>query len=257
MNKFWQFRAQAGNPKIGELLIYGPIASESWWGDEVTPVIFREQLEALGDVDEIHVFINSDGGDVFAAQAMLSMLKRHQAKIVVYVDGIAASSASVVAMAGDVVIMPANAMMMVHKVWTIAQGNEDDFRKMADDLAQVGKSVTAAYQEKTELPEDQINDILAEAKYMTAEEAVELGFADQIESEKLIAASLNDNRLVINGQQMNLARLKGFEPIKFYGQKPEPTPEPVEVPDEPVEPPDLSALETLEAMVATAKQRYH
>src|SRR5690606_26641117 len=95
--KFWQFRAAADDPKVGELLLYGEISDFTWWGDEVTPRQFREDLEALGDIDELRVYINSPGGDVFAGQAILSTLKRHKARKVVYIDGLAASAASVVA----------------------------------------------------------------------------------------------------------------------------------------------------------------
>src|SRR5690606_42045865 len=99
------------------------------WGDEVTPRQFREDLEALGDIDGLRVYINSPGGDVSAGQAILSTLKRHKARKVVYSDGLAASAASVVAMAGDVIRMPRNAMLMIHNVWTIAIGDASELRE--------------------------------------------------------------------------------------------------------------------------------
>ena len=130
--KFWNFKNVSES--AGELLIYGPIASESWWGDEVTPKQFKEDLDKLGAIEELNIYINSGGGDVFAGQAIHSILKRHSAKKTVYVDGLAASIASVVAMAGDTIVMPKNAMMMIHKAWTMAVGNANDFRKLADDM---------------------------------------------------------------------------------------------------------------------------
>ncbi len=145
--KFWEFKAKANNK--GELSIYGPISEYSWWGDEVTPKLFKSDLDALGDVDEIDVFINSGGGDVFAGQAIHSMLKRHKATINVYVDGLAASIASVIAMAGDKVTVPKNAMIMIHKAWSWGSGNSDDFRKLADDLEKIEETIINAYQEKS------------------------------------------------------------------------------------------------------------
>jgi ATP-dependent Clp protease protease subunit len=99
-SKFWVFRA-AAEERVGELLLYGPIDSATWYGDEVTPKQFKADLDALGDVTLLRVFINSPGGDVFASQAIYSMLKRHSARVEVYIDGLAASGASIVAMAGD------------------------------------------------------------------------------------------------------------------------------------------------------------
>jgi len=206
--KFWEFRAQADNPKVGELLLYGEISEASWWGDEVTPRQFREELEALGNIEELRVYINSPGGDVFAGQAILSMLRRHGARKVVYVDGIAASAASIVAMAGDVVRMPRNAMMMIHNVWTIVAGDANELREVADALDRITESVVAAYQEKTGLDADEIRRMMDVETWMTAEEAVEKGFADEIEDTRAVAASLRNGTLFVNGQEVNLSRFK-------------------------------------------------
>ena len=100
---FWTFRAAAGDNAAPELILYGDIASETWWGDEVTPRQFTEELDALGAVPEIVVRINSGGGDVFAANAIYTRLKDNAAKITVKIDGWAASAATIVAMAGDAV----------------------------------------------------------------------------------------------------------------------------------------------------------
>ena len=266
--KFWQFKAQADN--VGELLIYGPIASSTWWGDEVTPRQFKQELNALGDVSEINVFINSDGGDVFAAQAILSMLKRHDAIVSVFIDGLAASAASVIAMAGDEVFMPANAMMMIHNPWTIAMGNASEFRKLADDLDKIRDSIVAAYAEKTGLDPKQVIEIMDNETWLTAEEAVELGFADEIEAEKQVAASLNGSTLVVNGQEMDVGRFENFAMAKMFGQDPHNqgpvvnnavVVKPGGPPAEMLEAaeglkPDLKPLELLEASLARTKQRY-
>jgi ATP-dependent Clp protease protease subunit len=126
-------------------MIYGPISNETWWGDETTPLLFKADLDRLGDITELNLYINSDGGDVFAGQAIYSMLKRHKAKVIVHVDGLAASIASVIAMAGDVVHMPINAMLMIHNPMTHAAGNSAEFRKIADTLDKLAESSIAVY----------------------------------------------------------------------------------------------------------------
>ncbi|MEK5449569.1 head maturation protease, ClpP-related [Paenibacillus sp. FSL R7-0331] len=204
--KFWSFRA-AGEG-AGDLLLYGIIESESWWGDEITPVNFKNELDGLGDISVLNVFINSDGGDVFAGQAIHSMLKRHKAHVNVYIDGIAASIASVIAMAGDTVYMPRNSMMMIHSPWTIALGNARDFRKMADDLDAAQETLIAAYQDKSGMDRNELIAMLEAETWLSAERAVELGFADEIEQSKQIAAAVRNGALTINGQAMDLKQYR-------------------------------------------------
>lgn len=193
--KFWNFIKNESSDSA-DLQLYGEIADSSWWGDEVTPKNFKGELDALGNISVLNVYINSPGGDVFAGQAIHSMLKRHKAQVNVYVDGLAASIASVIAMAGDKVIMPSNAMMMIHDPWTIAAGNAQDFRKMADDLDKIKESLVAAYLGKaTNLDEATISEMMGEEKWLTAQEAVEYGFADEVEEAKDYAASLKGRYL--------------------------------------------------------------
>lgn len=213
--KFWQIRAEANESNSADILLYGPISSETWWGDEVTPKQFKQDLDSLGDVSTINVFINSMGGDTFAAQAILSMLKRHSARIDVYIDGIAASAASIIAMAGDTIYMPSNAMMMVHNAWTIAIGNAADFRKLADDLEKITESIIAAYEEKTGLESGKIQELLDAETWLTAADAVSLGFADEIEQEKLVAASISGGVLMINNLAADVSSFKNFPQDKF------------------------------------------
>ena len=188
--KFWSFKAK--DEKTGELLLYGEIASSTWWGDEVTPKQFKEDLDALGDIETLNVFINSPGGDVFAGQAIYSMLKRCRADVNVYVDGIAASIASLIAMAGDTVIMPKNAMMMVHNPWTIAIGNAEEFRKLADDMDKIRDSMIVAYESRSALMKEEIIDLLDAETWLSAEDCKEYGFCDEIEEAKEVAASLDE-----------------------------------------------------------------
>lgn len=206
--RFWQVRA-AADPGVGELLLYGEIADSTWWGDEVTPKQFWEDLQKLGSISELRVYINSPGGDVFAGQAIHSMLRRHPATVTVYVDGLAASAASIVAMAGDRVIMPRNAMLMIHNPWTIVAGNADTLRKVAEDLDRIRESLVVVYADKTGLERDKISEYLDAETWFTAEEAVELGFADEIEETRTVAASIaSPGRLVINGVAVDLSRFQ-------------------------------------------------
>ena len=235
---FWQFKAEAGTG-IGELMLYGDISEYSWWDDDVTPKKFKEDLDALGDISELKIYINSGGGDVFAGQAIHSMLKRHSATKTVYIDGLAASIASVIAMAGDKIIMPKNAMMMIHKCWTIAIGNADDMRKMADDMDKIDESIIAAYVEKTGLETDDIIELMTDETWMTAQDALDYGFADEIEESKQVAASMKNGLLLINGQEMDVSRFQNVpefpkvkKPTRARAEPPAPKPKPEPEPDD-------------------------
>lgn len=204
--KFWNFTNKSSD--VGELQLYGEISSASWFGDEVTPKQFKQDLDGLGDIKDLNIYINSGGGDVFAGQAIHSMLKRHTANKTVYIDGLAASIASVIAMAGDEIVMPSNAMMMIHKASTVGFGNSDDFRKMADNLEKIEESIQAAYEEKTGKDRKEIKELMDKETWMTAQDAVDMGFADRIEAEKKLAASAEGAFFMLNGQQFDMSIYK-------------------------------------------------
>ncbi len=193
--------------KTAELLLYGDIGSYEGWND-VTAKEFAHDLAELGDVDVINLRINSVGGDVFAGQAIHSMLKRNKATINVYVDGLAASIASVVAMAGNNIYMPSNSMMMIHHPWSGCWGNATEFRKAADDLDKIAESIIVTYQEKTGLEREKIIEIMDNETWLTAAEAVELGFATAETEELQAVASLQGKILAMNGQNFDLSRFK-------------------------------------------------
>ncbi|HEY5576214.1 MAG TPA: head maturation protease, ClpP-related [Clostridiaceae bacterium] len=193
--KFWNFKALGNNE--GELCIYGEIAnSQGGWfsdGSEITPAGFKEELDALGDISALNVYINSPGGDVFAGQAIYSMLRRNKAIINVHIDGLAASIASVIAMAGDTIHMPCNSMLMIHNPWSIAQGNSTDFRKMADDLDKIGLSIQETYLAKAAgMKQEDLVALLDAETWLTANECMDLGLCDVVEEEKAVAASVSD-----------------------------------------------------------------
>lgn len=206
--KFWNIKSL--NEKTGELTLYGEIASVTWWGDEITPKEFKSDLDKLGDIKTLNIYINSPGGDVFAGQAIYSMLKRHKADKNVYIDGLAASIASVVAMAGDTVYMPQNAMIMMHNPWTFGVGNAKDFRKLADDLEKIKETLIAAYSNHSALLRDEIISLMDEETWLTADECYEYGFCDVVEKEKQIAALIDKALLekYSNTPKRFLARLK-------------------------------------------------
>ena len=176
MKKFWNWiRDDAGGRT---LRLEGPIDSESFWGDEVTPKAFRDDLYA--EDGDITVYINSPGGNVFAAAEIYTMLGEYPGHVTVKIDSIAASAASVVAMAGDRVMMSPVAMIMVHDPSTIAMGNAKDMEKAITTLNEVKESIINAYQNKTGLSRNRISKLMENETWMNAKKAAELGFADEI-----------------------------------------------------------------------------
>ena len=211
-NRFWEFKNKG--EKTGELYLYGDISSSSWWGDEVTPQQFKDDLDGLGDVNQLHVYINSPGGDVFAGQSIHNMLKRHPAQVTVHVDGMAASIASVIAMAGDKIVMPTNAMMMIHPPWSMMAGTADDFVAMAEQLEKVQGTIESVYMDRTQaLTQEQIHQMMADETWMSAEECLEYGFCDEVEAGKKIAASIRGDVLVVDGLQVDIKRFKSTPPV--------------------------------------------
>jgi len=181
INRFWNFVAAAGE-KPAELILYGDISNYSWWGDEVTPSEFNKELAALGDVTEIVVRINSGGGDVFAANAIYTRLKDHKARIIVKIDGWAASAATIIAMAGDTIMIPASGVFMIHKPSYGLRGwfNSDELIKMSEELNVIENSMINAYALKTGKDKDEIAALLKAETWYTGEDAVAGGFCDEI-----------------------------------------------------------------------------
>ena len=176
MNKFWNF-AQ-GDSGGRTLFLNGEISDESWYGDEVTPGLFKDELTA-GEGD-ITVWINSPGGDVFAAAQIYNMLKDYAGKVTVRIDSLAASAASVIAMAGDEVYMSPVAMMMIHNPSTVAFGEARDMEKAITMLNEVKESILNAYEAKTHLSRTKLAHLMDDESWFNAKKAVELGFADHI-----------------------------------------------------------------------------
>lgn len=189
----WEIRqsAQAG---ALDLYIYGDVESEtfvddSWWGhweeSENSAKHFRQELAKYPNANQINLYINSYGGSVFEGTAIYNQLKRHPAHKTVYVDGFACSIASVIAMAGDEVVMPPNTLMMIHNMSMVAAGSAGELRKAADDLDTINAAGRAAYLQKAgeKLSEERLTEMMDGETWLTAQECLELGLADRLAEE--------------------------------------------------------------------------
>ena len=175
--KFWKW-SNSVSSNNQELILDGPIASDTWWGDEVTPDLFREELKQ--HAGDLTVVINSPGGDVFAGLAIYNALVNHNGNVTVRVDGLAASIASVIAMAGDKIVMSPGSMIMIHRPSVYAAGTVDDMEKAKDVLMKIEEGITPIYARRTGLSDEKITELLEAETWMLADKAVELGFADEV-----------------------------------------------------------------------------
>ena len=176
MQKFWNWVHDDSGGRI--LRLEGPIDSESFWGDEITPQMFRDELYA--EEGDITLWINSPGGNVFAAAEIYTMIRDYPGSVTVRIASIAASAASVVAMAGNLVQMSPTALLMVHDPSTIAMGNARDMEKAITTLNEVKESIINAYVAKTGLSRNRVSKLMSDETWLNAKKAVELGFADEI-----------------------------------------------------------------------------
>ena len=174
--KFWNWVRNEGEKRT--LLLDGEISDETWWGDEVTPQIFRSELNAAeGDID---LWINSPGGDCYAAAQIYNMLMEYKGNVTVKIDGIAASAASVVAMAGSTVEISPLGMLMIHNPMTVSIGDTHEMERTITFLAEIKESIINAYEIKTGLSRAKISRLMDAETWMNAKKAVELGFADSV-----------------------------------------------------------------------------
>lgn len=179
--KFWNWK-KVKNQETGAeeriLELSGTIAEDSWFDDDVTPQLFKDELNS--GTGDITVWINSPGGDCVAAAQIYNMLSNYKGKVTVKIDGIAASAASVIAMAGDTVLVSPVSMLMIHNPATIAWGDHAEMQKAMDMLSEVKESIINAYVLKTGLSRPKLSHLMDAETWMDANKAVELGFADEI-----------------------------------------------------------------------------
>ena len=187
MRKFWNWKNQNGETPERVLELNGTIADESWFDDDITPQMFKDELNAGSGA--VTIWINSPGGDCVAASQIYSMLMDYAGEVTVKIDGIAASAASVIAMAGTKGLMSPTALMMIHNPSTAAFGDHNDMQKAIDLLEEVKQSIINAYEIKTGQSRAVLSHLMENETWMNARKAVELGFADGIlEDEKKTAA---------------------------------------------------------------------
>lgn len=181
MKKFWNWVKADGGERT--LYLDGVIAEESWWEDDITPAAFKGEL--LSSEGDITIWLNSPGGDCVAASQIYAMLMDYKGNVTIKIDGIAASAASVVAMAGTKALMAPTALMMVHNPLTIAIGDSEEMKKAIGMLDEVKESIINAYEIRTGMSRTKLSHLMDAETWMSANKAIELGFADGIlEDEK-------------------------------------------------------------------------
>lgn len=206
--------AKAKSKDKGELMIYGDISDVKWYEEDVTPKDIDTALKDLKDCKEIDIYINSYGGSVFAGLAIVSMLERCTATKTVYIDGIAASMGSVIAMVGDKIIMPENALMMIHKPSGCAFGNADEMRKQADMLDKAEEALCGLYMKRFNKSETELKDLLKAETWLNSDEALSYGLIDSVSDALEMVASAKGiilNKLEIGKENpiYNKLKLKG------------------------------------------------
>lgn len=223
--KFWNWldvRNEADVPEERVLEINGEIASEPWFDDDVTPKIFRDEL--FSGNGPVTIWLNSPGGDCIAASQIYSMLMDYPGNVTIKVDGIAASAASVIAMAGTTVLMAPTALMMIHNPMTIAYGNAAEMTKAIEVLDEVKESIINAYELKTGLSRAKLSHLMDAETWMNAGKAMELGFADGILEDRK-KCSADDAAFSFAARSSEMCLMNKLE--AKYGMKPEPTKCPV------------------------------
>lgn len=180
---FWNFK-NAAESQSGEteLEFYGPISEFSFWGDEVTPRLFKDQLYANGSGKPVTVRLNSPGGDLIAASVIAATIRDYPGKVTVKVDGLAASAAVMVALAGDTVEMNASAYMMIHNpmVGLLGYFNVDELKDLITELKTIKNGIVEGYQSRTKMEAEKLAKLMDDETWLTASEAVAFGFADSI-----------------------------------------------------------------------------
>jgi len=205
----FEITAKATGKKSGEILVYGVIRDTKYWDEDVTPKDFDKKIKELGEIDDLTIRINSYGS-VFAGNAIVSMLDAKKAngwKVTTVVEGIAASMASVIAQAGDEVVMSENAMMMVHKPSSMAWGNADEMRKAAEMLDKAEKTLIPVYMRHFNGTEDELRQMLRDETWLNADEALENGLCTKVSTP--ISVSACAGRYVFNDLMVPAAMLTG------------------------------------------------
>ncbi|MBU3100669.1 MULTISPECIES: head maturation protease, ClpP-related [Clostridium] len=214
--KFWNW---VKNEEGRTLYFDGYIAQDSWFDDDITPKQFKAELTAT--VGDVSVWLNSPGGDVFAASQIYTMLKEYKGKVTVKIDGMAASAASVIAMAGAEILMSPVAIMMIHNPSTVIFGEAVDLQCGIDMLSEVKESIINAYEQKTGLPRNKISKMMDSETWFSAKKAVELGFADKVlyepDQDESAEGFIFDKVTVTNALIKKIPKAKQTQPVAETG----------------------------------------
>lgn len=206
--KFWNIMKNE-EENSADMILYGTIGSDEWW-DDICDKTFKEDIANLGEVENINLHINSPGGSVFAAVAIANTLKNHKAKVTAYIDGLAASAATIITSACDVVKMPKNALFMIHNPLTWAYGNKQELEKTGILLDKVKDSILETYLAKAkDKTKEELSALMDEEKWFNAEEAKEYGFIDEIVGEMERPQNVN-NLLIVNSLAFDISKFKNF-----------------------------------------------
>ena len=214
--KFWNWVKNEGELSVERtLFLNGEISDETWYGDEVTPQLFKDELNA--DSGDITVWINSPGGDVFAAQAIYNQLKSYTGNITACIDGMAASAATIITCAADKVVMPSNGIFMIHNPMCIVMGYMDvpKLKKMTDRLTVVKQTIVNVYMKKCKnVSESKLNKLMDAETWMNADEALDYGFVDEVDADEQVNNFLQGGVAVVNNVSIDMTRFKQPEKLK-------------------------------------------
>lgn len=222
---------QVASDGIYEVIVEGLISSELWWGDEFTPDMVREEL-AKANGNPIRIIINSPGGEVFAGAAIYNALLQYTGRKTVRVDGVAASMASVIAMVGDEIYMSPGSTMMVHRPLVGAYGNVKDLQEAIKMLEAIEETIIPIYEKRTGLSKDEVFTLLDESTWMSSDKAVELGFADKLESESEPTNALEKIAAMLKNEQFAYSMTAVHKSLGDYVAKSEAPEEEEEVEDD-------------------------
>jgi ATP-dependent protease ClpP protease subunit len=191
------FKVKNKSQTKAEMVFYGDIGPWEDWGDISANLVDRELKKLPETVNELDVRINSGGGDVFEGYTIFNRLKQHKAEVTVYIDGLAASIASIIAMAGDKIVMGEGALMMIHKPWTWARGDSNELESTIERLLDIEEQLVNTYKKKTGLDRSELKAMLASETWMDGDQALEKGFVTELfQSEESIAASAVDKKWI-------------------------------------------------------------
>lgn len=227
---FWKVKNEAG-AEVAEIEMYGYISEYSWFDDDITPAKFKQDLESLGGKD-IKLRINSYGGDMIAASMLHTMIRDYPGKVSVQIDGVAASAATIVAVAGDEVKIQNHGYFMVHDpsfIFMMAQLNLEKMTRMADSLAAAKEGILNVYERKTGLSRARLSKLMTDETWMDAHKAVDLGFVDEILEDTEKKLLIPENAAMVNAIQ-NYSNV----PPALIEALQEVEPQEAEVPSEPL-----------------------